>query len=194
MKRKTHTDGTGARLRSFIEFRGRSIREFADEAHIPYRTLIDYLAGKRRPGVEHLVRLDAVGLDLTWLLTGRMGSGIGSVIAKYDAGVDDSVVGADERFLELLKRQAFSEADAYVERRLARGAGALTTYQGMLVFSYYLSRMIRVAARMAEAIANSRAVFEDNTVVKLAAASLSPDLDANIDQLLDAVTQVPLPE
>lgn len=61
----------GQRLRLFIRAQGMSFREFERASGVPYKTLQQYLAGRRYPGGEHLARMAEVGLDINWLLTGR---------------------------------------------------------------------------------------------------------------------------
>ena len=66
----------GARLREAIVARGRTLAAFAQEANIPYRTLQTYLSDHGKPGAEHLTRLLEAGIDVSWLLTGRVGPSV----------------------------------------------------------------------------------------------------------------------
>lgn len=62
----------GRRLRLFIEGRGQTIRDFERESGVPYKTLQQYLAGRRYPGGDHLAKMAEIGVDLNWLLTGKV--------------------------------------------------------------------------------------------------------------------------
>lgn len=64
------------RLKLVLQAQGLSIKQFSKDSGIPYRTVQDYLAGKRNPGVDHLVKLHEFGVDLVWLLTGDIDGAI----------------------------------------------------------------------------------------------------------------------
>ena len=61
----------GARLRSAISGQGYTLAAFAAESSIPYRTLQNYVADKRKPGADHLAKMLEAGVDMSWLLMGR---------------------------------------------------------------------------------------------------------------------------
>lgn len=62
--------GIEGRLRLAIAARWPSMRAFAREAGIPYRSLQNYLRGEQLPGSEALARCALLGIDVNWLLTG----------------------------------------------------------------------------------------------------------------------------
>lgn len=175
--------GIPDRLRSFIRFRGQPIRQFATEAQIPYSTLQDYLSGKSRPGADHLLRMAALGLNVDWLLTGRLPFRYQGPVNSADEAA--SVVGADERFVGLLEEEAFKAADQYMERRRAKGASALTARETHIVVAYYLQLMIRRAATLPKDIVDlSYASIGVKVIVEMSAQFITPDLDLRIDEIV----------
>ena len=60
------------RLKFLISSLNLTIRELSKKTEIPYRTLQDYLLGKRMPGGENLQRICThLSVNLNWLLTGE---------------------------------------------------------------------------------------------------------------------------
>ncbi len=173
----------GRRLRLFIELRGQSIPVFAEEKEIPARTLNHYIAGRRTPGTDNLLRLAAAGLDVDWLLTGRLRVGAPSLLAELDES--ESVVGADRQLLELLEVEACKAADAYTERRYARGGEALAARQILLVFNYYLQIMVKMIGnkRPIPPVSHLRSIGI-GTVVDMSKIIKPSDLDPAIDKLV----------
>lgn len=136
------------RLRFAIALRGLSIRDFSDLAQIPYRTMQDYLAGISKPGADQLAKLSAAGIDLNWLLTGRVPSILNS--GETTEGLESSLdlFGADARLLEALLNSSYRLADQFAARRAASGGGSLTAKESQLVVAQYFTAMLRVAANM----------------------------------------------
>lgn len=59
------------RLYTLLEARGLSIKQLAEQADLPYRTLQNYLHGVRPPSADALARLcTCTGVDANWLLLG----------------------------------------------------------------------------------------------------------------------------
>ena len=60
------------RLKFLIDLLKINIKEFSIKTGIPYRTIQDYLLGKRMPGGENLQKICThLGINLNWLLTGE---------------------------------------------------------------------------------------------------------------------------
>lgn len=173
----------GDRLRIFLELRDQSVPKFARETGIPAGTLNHYVAGRRRPGAGHLIRMSAAGLDIGWLLTGKLRVSAPSLLAELDE--PDRVVGADRHLLELIEREACKAADAYRERRRARGGEVLTTHETLLVFNYYIQRTVQMAAQMRPmlAVSHLREIGID-TVIDMSSLINSSDLDPAIDKII----------
>lgn len=49
-----------------------SVSRFSEEFGIPRRTAHQYLSGKSKPGSDHLASLASRGLNIEWLLTGKI--------------------------------------------------------------------------------------------------------------------------
>lgn len=61
----------GTRLRALMEYRGESVKQFADLTDIPIRSLYEYLKDERLPGCEVLLKIGTMaGADLNWLVLG----------------------------------------------------------------------------------------------------------------------------
>lgn len=180
-------DAVRRRLRIFLELRGRSVPEFADETGIPASTLHHHLTGRSVPGGGHLIRMAAAGLDVDWLLTGRLRVGAPSLLAELDES--ESVVGADRQLLELLELEACKAADAYMERRRARGGEALTTRQTLRVFDYYLQIMVKMIGNKwpIPSVSRLRSIGI-GTVVDMSKIIKPSDLDPAIDKLVLAAS------
>lgn len=57
------------RLREVMEYKGLSIKAFAELLDIPYRTLQNYLLNERDPSAEVLIKVsDVLNVDLNWLM------------------------------------------------------------------------------------------------------------------------------
>ena len=60
------------RLKKLVEFSGLNLREFSEKVEIPYRTLQDYISGKREPGVANLEKIAThMRVSLNWLILGE---------------------------------------------------------------------------------------------------------------------------
>lgn len=62
----------GFRLRQFITLHGFNVREFSAAVGIPYRSIHEYLSDNRKPGADHLAQMAEFGVDIEWLLLGRV--------------------------------------------------------------------------------------------------------------------------
>ncbi|WP_281773732.1 helix-turn-helix domain-containing protein [Haemophilus parahaemolyticus] len=57
------------RLREVMEYKGLSIKAFAELLDVPYRTLQNYLLNERDPSAEVLIKVsDVLNVDLNWLM------------------------------------------------------------------------------------------------------------------------------
>lgn len=57
------------RLREVMEYKGLSIKAFAELLDMPYRTLQNYLLNERNPSAEVLIKIsDVLNVDLNWLI------------------------------------------------------------------------------------------------------------------------------
>jgi bacteriophage CI repressor helix-turn-helix domain len=60
------------RLREVMEYKGLSIKAFAELLDVPYRTLQNYLLNERDPSAEVLIKIsDVLNVDLNWLMRGE---------------------------------------------------------------------------------------------------------------------------
>lgn len=61
---------TGSRIRTFGKLKFRTVKAFADALEMSASNLQFYLSDKRQPGAPILKRLEALGCNSSWLLTG----------------------------------------------------------------------------------------------------------------------------
>ncbi|KAA6231835.1 helix-turn-helix domain-containing protein [Chlorobium phaeovibrioides] len=61
---------TGARIRTFGKLKFKTVKAFADALEMSASNLQFYLSDKRQPGAPILKRLEALGCNSSWLLTG----------------------------------------------------------------------------------------------------------------------------
>ena len=60
------------RSREVMEYKGLSIKAFAELLDMPYRTLQNYLLNERDPSAEVLIKIsDVLNVDLNWLMRGE---------------------------------------------------------------------------------------------------------------------------
>jgi transcriptional regulator with XRE-family HTH domain len=67
-------DTIGARLRQFAKANFGTIRKLAELLEMSEENLSQYTRGKSKPGSDILSKLNALGCDLNWLITGKEGS------------------------------------------------------------------------------------------------------------------------
>jgi transcriptional regulator with XRE-family HTH domain len=149
MKKKRNTSTLGGRLRWFLAFRGESIREFADRTGLPYRSLQDYLADRRKPAADQLVLIGDAGVDIHWLLTGRIKPLFGMEGADIEG---TQLVCADLELTKATYWAAMDLTDAFSTRRIAAGRKPLSAVEVIDVAAVYCKAMIDTAGRMAETI------------------------------------------
>ena len=105
-----------------VAARGQSLKRFAENVGIPYRSFQDYVAGKSRPGFEQLEKLSRGGLDIGYLLSGRpttnFPSGFdhefsSSMLLAADNEIKELVyhllTGVSDRAINLMDQAAFLE-------------------------------------------------------------------------------------
>ena len=72
------------RLREVMEYKGLSIKAFAELLDMPYRTLQNYLLNERDPSAEVLIKIsDVLNVNLNWLMRGK---GVARPAAPVSAG------------------------------------------------------------------------------------------------------------
>lgn len=108
------------RLRDELSRKGVSLRELSDFSDVPYRTLQEYVADKRAPGADALLRMcAALRVNPLWLLTGlgkrelQVEPGQGLILRKTDLVAVDGLA-IDE---------ASCEDALYQETILSKGRG-----------------------------------------------------------------------
>ncbi|MFO1153578.1 MAG: helix-turn-helix transcriptional regulator [Rhodospirillales bacterium] len=178
------------RLRRVIELSGGSIRDFAEAIGVPYRTVQEYIAGRRKPSADQLVRMADGGVDIYWLLTGHLQlPGFGRS-AEMDAP-ETELFGADSGLLSAISKRAFEKADDFQKRHLEANKPHLTTRQALHVWSVYYALMIMAGARMIDNIAQLRqSDVSVETIAQIFAGAITEDHDARVYATLENPPQL----
>lgn len=60
------------RLRQVMDYKNMNIKGFSETCEIPYDTLQSYLLGRRKIGIETIIKLHVhLNININWLLTGE---------------------------------------------------------------------------------------------------------------------------
>lgn len=70
-----YADEVGTRLKEWRESRDWKREDLASKSGIPLGTVRNHETGVTTPKSEHLLAYDALGVDVTWLVTGRVSTG-----------------------------------------------------------------------------------------------------------------------
>ncbi|MAL80653.1 MAG: hypothetical protein CMN55_16370 [Sneathiella sp.] len=168
------------RLRSYIAIQNKSIKEFSAHVDIPYRTLQDYLSGKRSPGSEHLIRLAQKGVDITWLLTGEKKVGIGSFLSSEIQG--NSVLFADLIFVEKVGNVLTEKADAFTERFFKKNGTLLPISKQLKILSNYIVRVLFIASKMSKELEELKKMdFDDQLIIDLLTTGITEEYELELE-------------
>ena len=175
----------GMRLRGVIAFRKQSIVSFAAHASIPYKTLQNYLADKRKPAADHLIRLHRASIDILWLLTGRCGPPLGDYLPVGEE--QPLAVFGEREFAESLIWQAALAADQFHLRYHEKMGGLLRRFEAEAVLAEYVSMYVARAAGLTDVIEKmgvSDFLLED--VVRVLVSSSTDELDDRLYRVVNA--------
>lgn len=187
-------DSVSYRLRLFIAFTGQSIRQFSVETGIPYRTLQDYLAGKRLPGAEHLARMNESGVDLNWLINPSLELTFAAQLFFQRPEVAESLsplhwalalshVDARAR----MKKLASIDADEYSKRFEEKFGRCLRATEATIVYEFYFVQSLKQASSLIEKIVSTDDTkFNLSDVVTLLSPVSSSDFDPLIENLFES--------
>ena len=107
------------RLKKVVSDFDGNLKEFAKQCGIPYRTLQDYIAGKREPGAANLIKIATqMRISIDWLLTGE--SQVKEESSIYNAIPHDIIT---EKILLMIKDMSEEERREilkYVQHRFSQ--------------------------------------------------------------------------
>lgn len=156
-----------------------TLTEFAGQAGIPYKTLQYLVAGKRLPSGEQLVLMAKSGVDLNWLISGKVLSSFGESIRSGDQeAIDVDELLADRDFIKQLERAAISFADGVLRRR-----GLLSVRETLLVLAYFRTRLARAAKSVLDNVEGSGVVptkHRSRVVLNLAVPAVADIADGTV--------------
>ena len=182
----------GGRLRRLIAFRKQSIAAFATQASIPYKTLQNYLADRRKPSADHLIRLHRVRIDILWLLTGRCGPPLDDYLPL---GEEQPLAAFGEReFAESLIWQAALAADQFQIRYHKKTGAILRRLEAEVVLSHFVQMYAARAADLTDVIEKMGATdFAREDVVKVLVSSATQDSDDRLHQKVEVYRALEFP-
>ena len=175
----------GVRLRGLIAFRKQSIASFATRASIPYKTLQNYLADKRKPAADHLIRLSQVRIDILWLLTGRCGPPLDDYLPPGEK--QPLAVFGERKFVDSLIWQAAHAADQFHTRYHKKTGEILRRFEAEAVLSEFVEMYAARAAGLTDVIEKMGAsdfLLED--VVRVLVSSSTEDMDDRLYRVVNA--------
>ena len=173
----------GMRLRGIIAFRKQSIASFATKAAIPYKTLQNYLADKRKPAADHLIRLHRARVDILWLLTGRCGPPLDDYLPVGEE--QPLAVFGEREFADSLIWQAALAADQFHVRFHKKTGDILRRLETEAVLSELVQMYTARATGLTDVIEKMGASdFSREDVVRVLVSASTEDMD---DRLYRAV-------
>ena len=102
------------RLRRFLDYRHDRITDFTQRSGLPYRSVLKYLAGQSTPSAEALARFALAGVNVHWLLTGKVAPLWPTDGREYEA--DDMPFLADQEFCGLALEEALLVTEKQFEK------------------------------------------------------------------------------
>ena len=114
------------RIREAMSLKCQSIRDFSEMTGIPYPSLREYLAGKKKPGFDALASIvTATGVSADWLLTGEGSKTKGAQTApELDVEMLSQTVEGVELLLKKMGKKLAPEKKARVIVMLYRSFAA----------------------------------------------------------------------
>lgn len=176
----------GDRLRRFIAYNGMTIRELSYRSGIPYRTLQDHITDLRSPGVQHLLKLAAIGIDVHWLVTGKVRPPLKCDYPGEDWPELAEQIGAfPPTLLTDLYDLAFVSTDAFAVRYQQRHGTPLTVQEAFSAAAVYHLLILRSAARLLPLIAAAtKSPPKSADLRSMLSATVTPDLDSMVEERL----------
>ena len=166
----------GMRLRGIIAFRKQSIVSFATKASIPYKTLQNYLADKRKPAADHLIRLYRARIDILWLLTGRCGPPLDDYLPVGEE--QPLAVFGEREFADSLIWQAALAADQFHVRFHKKTGEILRRLETEVVLSEFVQMYAARATGLTDVIEKMGASdFAREDVVRVLVSASTEDMD-----------------
>ncbi len=116
----------GQRLREIILIKNKNLKEFSENANIPYTTLQQYLADDRKPGADALIKISTqLHISIDWLLKGqgemyeRKGTKKVETLVGTIEWLNEWWDGADEKhrhWLEVQMKRCFPEYAKWADK------------------------------------------------------------------------------
>jgi transcriptional regulator with XRE-family HTH domain len=181
----------GERMRRLISARGQSMKAFSDQSGIPYRSLQDYVAGKNRPGFEQLQKMAAVGVDVSFLLTGIHGA---SLLRMYSQHSKQAVLlSSDREVAELVIDGAVKAAQEVNNFRELSGVQPMNVQETLDTIHYSLDLAAKVSSEMDDQLCDlRRRGVSASAVTRIILESVSSALQKRVKMTMDAAsTEVP---
>lgn len=166
MEEKNAEGTIGTRLRRLLAQRGQSIRDFTTASGVPYRTFQDYLADKAKPSSEQLARIALAGIDIHYVLTGRLSPRIANL---QDAAIEafgridlhnkpeaERNILADQSLVICLQEEAFNLVDTVIADKRAEGVQEFKTKNILNLYGEAVLVYLYAAMAMGALVADLR--------------------------------------
>lgn len=144
----------GQRLRWLLDLEGRSIKDLSKASSIPYRTIQQYLADKRKPGTDHLIKLAESGIDLHWLLLGQEEAALKLLFPGFEPL--DGPLAADSELAAVFLQEALDAVDEFHRDCVNEEGKPLELRSSLAAVWYVFSFYDRMLKQIADVIIEKR--------------------------------------
>lgn len=183
MQEKVLANEVARRLRGLLEFRGVSIKAFAEATGIPYKTFQAYLSAAHLPGARHLAAIAGESIDINWLLTGDLRHPLMITGTLQNERAEE--LGADLQFVDALMDRSLILADEYSKRWQTSDQKALSASEHLRIVAFYFLRMIQLGAKMVPHLKQLRSDgVPMDELVSILEVAITPDLDPAIERTI----------
>lgn len=170
-----------------------SLRVFAKEASIPYRSLQDYLSGARMPGGEALQKLAKKGIDINWVLLGGKFTSNRPIIADTDYADNQDIFISDKEMDYALALEAAAVMDKAISGMISSSGRPLPFVYLKILHGDILDSLRTTYLRTIEAVPllMEQKKMSKNDIASLLASAIEPHLqeltNAAVDRFSEAM-------
>lgn len=146
-----------SRLKRYLTFSGKTLRDFEKETGIPYRSLQSYVSGKSKPGADQLVLMVAAGIDVNWLLTGKFPSNpLHGLLRSQDGEDNRDLIAADATMAAAILYRINQITDEFIKYYISKSGKAPSFERILSSHEKHLEIVVKMAAQTMGPIAEGR--------------------------------------
>lgn len=146
------------RLKRYLSFSGKSLRDFEKQTGIPYRSLQSYTSGKSKPGTDQLVLMSEAGIDMNWLLTGSLRRPVHMISAIDENDDDINLIAADKIFVLAITARANQLTNEFIKYFFEKNKSLPTFEKILSIHEKHVEVVVRTAASILSTIGDGRAL------------------------------------